>query len=157
VYAMARSAVGNTLGTASHGKTVVAVRVRRNTIGGQVVTQRQAFIAVASPARGHRDAGCVHQRSLLFRPQNQVLPVAIAAHRRTGYAGEADASGRRRPVPVEGSEFDLPLSVAVIAIGTGANPLIQSTTPGLKTNKRNYIEADTMTQRTSRNRGVRGR
>ena len=34
--------------------------------------------------------------------------------------GEADASGRRRPVPVEGSEFDLPLSVAVIAIGTGA-------------------------------------
>jgi glutamate synthase (NADPH/NADH) small chain len=64
--------------------------------------------------------------------------------------GEADASGRRRPVPVEGSEFELPLSVAVIAIGTGANPLIQSTTPGLNTNKRNYIEADPMTQRTSR-------
>ncbi|MFZ0287195.1 MAG: NADPH-dependent glutamate synthase [Terriglobales bacterium] len=67
--------------------------------------------------------------------------------------GEADASGRRRPVPVEGSEFDLPLSVAVIAIGTSANPLIQSTTPGLNTNKRNYIEADATTQRTSR-RGV---
>ncbi|MFZ0804038.1 MAG: NADPH-dependent glutamate synthase [Terriglobales bacterium] len=67
--------------------------------------------------------------------------------------GEADASGRRRPVPVEGSEFELPLSVAVIAIGTGANPLIQSTTPGLNTNKRNYIEADVTTQRTSR-RGV---
>jgi glutamate synthase (NADPH) small chain len=67
--------------------------------------------------------------------------------------GEADSSGRRRPVPVEGSEFDLPLSVVVIAIGTGANPLIQSTTPGLNTNKRNYIEADVMTQRTSR-RGV---
>ncbi len=64
--------------------------------------------------------------------------------------GEADASGRRRPVPVEGSAFDLPLSVAVIAIGTGANPLIQSTTRGLNTNKRNYIEADVMTQRTSR-------
>lgn len=64
--------------------------------------------------------------------------------------GEPDASGRRRPVPVEGSEFDLPLSVAVIAIGTSANPLIQSTTPGLQTNKRNYIEADPMTQRTSR-------
>ena len=64
--------------------------------------------------------------------------------------GEADASGRRRPVTVEGSEFDVPLSVAVIAIGTGANPLIQSTTPGLNTNKRNYIEADPMTQRTSR-------
>jgi glutamate synthase (NADPH) small chain len=67
--------------------------------------------------------------------------------------GEADASGRRRPVPVPGSEFEVPLSVAVIAIGTGANPLIQSTTPGLNTNKRNYIEADVTTQRTSR-RGV---
>jgi glutamate synthase (NADPH/NADH) small chain len=64
--------------------------------------------------------------------------------------GEADASGRRRPVEVAGSEFDLPLSVAVIAIGTGANPLIQSTTRGLNTNKRNYIEADATPQRTSR-------
>ena len=64
--------------------------------------------------------------------------------------GEADASGRRRPVPIEGSEFVLPLAVAVIAIGTSANPLIQSTTPGLETNKRNYIQADPMTQRTSR-------
>ena len=64
--------------------------------------------------------------------------------------GEPDASGRRRPVPIADSEFDLPLAVAVIAIGTSANPLIQSTTPGLKTNKRNYIEADETTQRTSR-------
>jgi glutamate synthase (NADPH) small chain len=64
--------------------------------------------------------------------------------------GEPDASGRRRPVPIEGSEFDLPLSVAVMAIGTSANPLIQSTTPGLRTNKKNYIEADPMTQKTSR-------
>lgn len=64
--------------------------------------------------------------------------------------GEPDASGRRRPVPIDDSEFDLPLAVAVIAIGTSANPLIQSTTPGLKTNKRNYIEADETTQRTSR-------
>jgi glutamate synthase (NADPH) small chain len=64
--------------------------------------------------------------------------------------GEADASGRRRPIEVPGSEFELQLSVAVIAIGTGANPLIQSTTPGLNTNKKNYIEVDVMTQRTSR-------
>ena len=64
--------------------------------------------------------------------------------------GEPDASGRRRPVPIEGSEFELPLSIAVIAIGTNANPLIQTTTPGLATNKRNYIEADVETQRTSK-------
>ena len=64
--------------------------------------------------------------------------------------GEPDASGRRRPVPIPGSEFDLPLSVAVIAIGTSANPVIQSTTTGLVTDTRGYIQADTLTQRTSR-------
>ncbi len=63
--------------------------------------------------------------------------------------GEPDASGRRRPVPIDGSEYDVPLSVAVMAIGTTANPIVQSTTPGLNTNKRGYIEADA-TQRTSR-------
>jgi glutamate synthase (NADPH/NADH) small chain len=63
--------------------------------------------------------------------------------------GEPDASGRARPVPIEGSEFELPLSVAVISVGTSANPVIQSTTPGLATDKRGYIQADPMTQRTS--------
>src|SRR3974390_2626048 len=50
--------------------------------------------------------------------------------------GEPDASGRRRPVPIQGSAFDLPLSVAVMAIGTTANPIVQTTPPGLGTNKR---------------------
>lgn len=64
--------------------------------------------------------------------------------------GEPDASGRRRPVPISGSEFELPLAVAVIAVGTSANPVIQSTTPGLRTDQRGYIAADPITQRTSR-------
>jgi len=64
--------------------------------------------------------------------------------------GEPDASGRRRPIAVAGSEFEIPLSVVIIATGTSANPLIQSTTPGLKTNQRGYIEASSETQRTSR-------
>jgi glutamate synthase (NADPH/NADH) small chain len=64
--------------------------------------------------------------------------------------GEPDASGRKRPIAVAGSEFEIPLSVAIIATGTSANPLIQSTTPGLKTNQRGYIEASSETQRTSR-------
>jgi len=64
--------------------------------------------------------------------------------------GEPDASGRRRPMAIAGSEFEVPLQVAIIATGTSANPLIQSTTPGLKTNKRGYIEADGDSQRTSR-------
>ncbi len=64
--------------------------------------------------------------------------------------GEPDASGRRRPVPIVGSEYEVPLSVAVIAIGTTANPIVQSTTPGLNTNKKGYIQADETTQKTSR-------
>jgi glutamate synthase (NADPH/NADH) small chain len=67
--------------------------------------------------------------------------------------GDPDADGRRRPVAVAGSEFVLPASVAIIGVGTTANPLIQSTTPDLKTNKRNYIVADPETTRTSK-RGV---
>jgi glutamate synthase (NADPH) small chain len=64
--------------------------------------------------------------------------------------GEPDASGRRRPVPIKGSEFDLPLSVAIMAIGTTANPIVQTTTPGLGTTKKGYIQADEITQRTTR-------
>ena len=67
--------------------------------------------------------------------------------------GEPDASGRRRPAPVAGSEHILPAAVAIIGVGTSANPLIQSTTPDLATNKHNYIVADPETLRTSK-RGV---
>jgi glutamate synthase (NADPH/NADH) small chain len=67
--------------------------------------------------------------------------------------GEPDESGRRAPVPVPGSEFDLAVQMAVIALGTGANPLVQSTTPDLQTNRKGYIAADPETLRTSK-RGV---
>ena len=67
--------------------------------------------------------------------------------------GEPDASGRRRPVEVRGSEFVLPANVVIIGVGTTANPMIQSSTPDLKTNARNYIVADKETTRTSK-RGV---
>ena len=63
---------------------------------------------------------------------------------------EPDESGRRRPVEIKGSEFVLPANVAIIGVGTTANPLIQSTTPDLATNKRNYIVADAETMRTSK-------
>ena len=64
--------------------------------------------------------------------------------------GEPDADGRRRPVPIKGSEFILPANAVVIGVGTTANPLIQSTTPDLKTNAHNYIVADPQTTRTSK-------
>jgi len=67
--------------------------------------------------------------------------------------GEPDESGRRSPVPIPGSEFILPANVVIIGVGTTANPLIQSTTPDLKTTSRNYIVADPATLRTSK-RGV---
>ena len=56
--------------------------------------------------------------------------------------GEPDASGRRRPVPVEGSEYILDTDAVIVAIGTSPNPLIRSTTPGLETNRRGCIVAD---------------
>jgi glutamate synthase (NADPH/NADH) small chain len=64
--------------------------------------------------------------------------------------GEPDASGRRRPIPVPGSEFALEVDMVVVAIGTGANPLIPSTTPDLQTNKWGYIVADPETGATSK-------
>ncbi|MFC1606949.1 NADPH-dependent glutamate synthase [Candidatus Latescibacterota bacterium] len=56
--------------------------------------------------------------------------------------GEPDASGRRRPVPIEGSEFDVEIDTAIIAIGNLANPLIPKSTPDLPINKWGNIEAD---------------
>jgi len=56
--------------------------------------------------------------------------------------GEPDASGRRRPVAVPGSEFDIPCQVFIEAIGTRANPLLTQTTPGLAVNPRGYIVID---------------
>lgn len=56
--------------------------------------------------------------------------------------GTADDSGRRRPIPIEGSEFELPCQVVIEAIGTRANPLLSRTTPQLTLNKYGYIEID---------------
>ena len=64
--------------------------------------------------------------------------------------GEPDASGRRRPVPVKGSEFRTRVDTVVVAIGNGPNPLIPQTTPGLETSKRGTIVADSKTGRTSK-------
>ena len=56
--------------------------------------------------------------------------------------GEPDASGRRRPIPVEGSEFVLDVDTVIMSLGTSPNPLIRSTTPGLETNKKGGIIVD---------------
>lgn len=56
--------------------------------------------------------------------------------------GEPDASGRRRPIPIEGSNFILDVDTAIMSIGTSPNPLIRSTTPGLETNDHGCLIVD---------------
>ena len=56
--------------------------------------------------------------------------------------GEPDESGRRRPVPIQGSEFSIDTDLVIVAIGAGANPLLTKTTSGLSLNRRGYIQAD---------------
>ena len=63
--------------------------------------------------------------------------------------GEPDASGRRRPVEIPGSEFILDVDTVVMSLGTSPNPLIRSTTPGLETNRKGclIVNEDAMTTR----------
>ena len=64
--------------------------------------------------------------------------------------GEPDASGRRRPVEIPGSEFVLDVDTVIMSLGTSPNPLISSTTIGLDVNKRKCINADEETGKTSK-------
>ncbi len=64
--------------------------------------------------------------------------------------GEPDASGRRRPVAVDGSEFEMPCDLAVISVGAGANPLLTQSTESLRLNKWGYIVIDEESGKTSK-------
>ncbi len=64
--------------------------------------------------------------------------------------GEPDESGRRRPIPIEGSNFRISIDNAIIAIGQASQPIVAQTTPGLKLNKKRYIVVDEKTGKTTR-------
>lgn len=64
--------------------------------------------------------------------------------------GEPDSSGRRRPVPIENSNFRIPVDVVVVSIGNSPNPLIPNTTPGLETGKWGNVQIDEATGKTSK-------
>lgn len=64
--------------------------------------------------------------------------------------GEPDASGRRRPIPIEGAIEEIPIQAAVVAIGNGSNPIINQTTPDLKVNKWGNILVDEKTMKTNK-------
>lgn len=63
--------------------------------------------------------------------------------------GEPDSSGRRRPVPIEGSNFELECDLAIVAIGNGPNPILFQSSPNLKLNKWGYIDVNPDTNETS--------
>ncbi len=64
--------------------------------------------------------------------------------------GEPDASGRRRPVAVKGSEFTIDTDLVIVAVGSGANPLLTSSTEDIQLNKWGYISADPESGKTSK-------
>ena len=64
--------------------------------------------------------------------------------------GEPDESGRRRPVPVKGSEFIIDTDLVIVAVGSGANPLLTASTPDMQLNKWGYITADPETGKTTK-------
>ena len=64
--------------------------------------------------------------------------------------GEPDEKGRRRPIPVEGSEFELPVDTVIMSIGTSPNPLIKSTTEGLEVNRHGGIIVEEATGATTK-------
>ena len=108
--------------------------------------------AVAAPLEARRETakGCAVGRCRVCRPHRKTA-VAIEGDEGghvTGIKvvkmelGEPDASGRRKPVEVPGSEYVIPVDSVIIAIGTSPNPLIRTTTPGLAATKKGGIEAD---------------
>ena len=64
--------------------------------------------------------------------------------------GEPDASGRRRPVEIPGSEYDIDVDTVIMSLGTSPNPLISSTTKGLEINRRKCIVAEEENGQTSK-------
>ncbi len=64
--------------------------------------------------------------------------------------GEPDASGRRRPIEIKGSEFELKVDTVIMALGTSPNPLIRTTTPGIEVNRKGCLVVNEETMQTSR-------
>jgi glutamate synthase (NADPH/NADH) small chain len=64
--------------------------------------------------------------------------------------GEPDDSGRRRPVPIKGSEFEISCDLCIVAVGSGANPLLTSDTPDMQLNQWGYVNTEERTGKTTK-------
>jgi len=156
----------------------VPIRARRIiTVGGGNVAMDSARVALRIGA----ESVIVYRRSRAEMPARAeeihhaeeegvamnllTAPVRIVtdeANRVTGMEclkmelGEPDASGRRRPVPLKGSEFLIPADAVVVSIGNSPNPLVSRTSPDLKTTKWGTLVADEATMATSKRRVYAG-
>lgn len=108
------------------------------------------------PAR-HEEVEHAIEEGIIFKTLNNPISIEGNEHKFvTGMTciemelGEADASGRRRPVEKKGSEFSLPVDVVIMSIGTSPNPLIKNTTKGLDVNKHGGIIVNEETALTSK-------
>jgi glutamate synthase (NADPH) small chain len=124
-----------------------AVRTARRlgAIGAKIVYRRNR------PEMPARDEEIHHAEEEGVSFEFQVSPIAIEGNADrwvTGLRcvdtelGEPDASGRRAPMPIEGSEHVIPCDTVVVAVGTRANPLLTSSSPDLALTKRGYLAAD---------------
>ena len=124
-----------------------AVRTARR-MGAETATLVYRRSRVEMPARieeiHHAEEEGVHLRlltnpvSIVGDEQGWVRGLRCTAMR----LGEPDASGRARPEPIAGSEFEIPCRMVIEAVGTRANPLLTQSTPDLKVNAKGYIEVD---------------
>ena len=105
---------------------------------------KDVFVQSEGPADDEIDGACAghHQAVYLLGKRHAIQLFA--------FNSEPDASGRRRPVEIPGSEFTLELDTVIMALGTSPNPLISSTTEGLETNKRKCIVASEENGQTSK-------
>ena len=108
------------------------------------------------PAR-REEVENAHEEGVIFK--NLTNPVRIIGNDK-GWAsaleclkmelGAPDESGRRSPVPIKGSEFQIPVDVVIIAVGTSAQPLIAASAKGMEVNKRGYVVVDEETGKTTK-------
>lgn len=108
------------------------------------------------PARGEEIHHAEEEGVVFHLLTNPVRILTDARNRVTGMEclrmelGEPDASGRRRPVPVPGSEFIVPADTIIVAIGNQPNPLVPQTAPEIELGRRGTINADPTTMMTSK-------
>jgi glutamate synthase (NADPH/NADH) small chain len=124
-------------------------------LGAQEVYIVYRRSATEMPAR-HEEIENAEEEGIIFKLLTN--PVRVIGNERGEVSalecvrmelGEPDASGRRRPVEVKGSEFQFPVDNVVVAVGQGPNPILLKNTAGLALSKRGYIEADPETLETS--------